>query len=78
MLDILYKAGIKFKLEEEIGTAEDSKVVVLILSLLHDIGMSVGRDNHKLLGIVFAMLIIERTLTKIYTKDIEKKLLSVL
>lgn len=74
MFDILSKAGIKFSIEEEkIGTAEESKVAVLISSLLHDVGMSVGRDNHELLGVVFAMPIIERTLTKLYAKDIEKK-----
>jgi len=74
MFDILHEAGIKFSIEEEnIGTAEDSKVAVLISSLLHDVGMSVGRENHELLGVVFAMPIIERTLTKIYTGDIEKK-----
>jgi len=74
MFDILSKAGIKFSIEEEkIGTAEDSKVAVLIASLLHDVGMSVGRENHELLGVVFATPIIERTLTRIYDKDIEKK-----
>ncbi|MCG2761916.1 MAG: phosphohydrolase [Candidatus Atribacteria bacterium] len=74
MFDILSKGGIKFNLEEEkIGTAEDSKVAVLISSLLHDVGMSVGRENHELLGVVFATSIIERTLTRIYDKDIEKK-----
>jgi len=74
MFDILSKAGIKFSIEEEkIGTAEDSKVAVLISSLLHDVGMSVGRENHELLGVVFATPIIERTLTRIYDKDIEKK-----
>ncbi len=74
MFDILSKAGIKFSIEEEkIGTAEESKVAVIISSLLHDIGMSVGRDNHEFLGVVMAMPIIKRALTKIYTKDIEKK-----
>ena len=74
MFDILSKAGIKFSIEEEkIGTAEDSKVAVLISSLLHDVGMSIGRENHELLGVVFATPIIERTLTRIYDKDIEKK-----
>jgi len=74
MFDILSKAGIKFSIEEEkIGTTEDSKVAVLIASLLHDVGMSVGRENHELLGVVFATPIIERTLTRIYDKDIEKK-----
>ena len=74
MFDILSKAGIKFNLEEEkIGTEEESKVAVLISSLLHDIGMSIGRDNHEFLGVVLSMPIIERTLTEIYDKDIEKK-----
>ncbi|MCK4240317.1 MAG: phosphohydrolase, partial [Candidatus Atribacteria bacterium] len=74
MFDILSKAGIKFSIEKEkIGTAEESKVAVIISSLLHDIGMSVGRDNHEFLGVVMAMPIIKRALTKIYTKDIEKK-----
>jgi len=74
MFDILSKAGIKFSIEEEkIGTKEDSKVAVLISSLLHDVGMSIGRENHELLGVVFATPIIERTLTRIYEKDIEKK-----
>lgn len=74
MFDILSKDGIKFNLEEEnIGTAEDSKVAVLISCLLHDIGMSVGRENHETLGVVLAASIIERTLNKVYAGDIEKK-----
>jgi len=74
MFDILSKGGIKFNLEEEkIGNIEDSKVAVLISSLLHDVGMSIGRENHELLGAVFATPVIERTLTRIYNKDIEKK-----
>lgn len=59
MFDLLHKAGIKFKLKEDISTAENSKVVILILSLLHGNDMSVGRDNHKLLAVVFTVLIIE-------------------
>ncbi len=74
MFDLLHEAGIKFSIEEEnIGSVEDSKVAVLLSSLLHDVGMSVGRENHELLGVVFATPIIERTLPKIYTTDIEKK-----
>ena len=74
MFDILSKAGIKFSIEEEkIGTAEDSKVAVLVSSLLHDVGMSVSRDNHEVLGVILAMPIIERALSKIFTDDIEKK-----
>ena len=74
MFDILNKYGIKFSLEEEkIGTAEDSKVAVLIASLLHDVGMSVGRDNHEYLGCILAMPIIERTLNEVYKQNIEQK-----
>ena len=74
MFDLLHKAGIKFSIEEEnIGSVEDSKVAVLISSLLHDVGMSVGRENHELLGVIFAAPVIERTLNKVYSGDIEKK-----
>lgn len=76
MFDILSKGGIKFNLEEEnIGTVEDSKVAVLVSSLLHDVGMSVSRDNHEILGVILATPIIERTLARIYDKDIEKKII---
>ncbi len=74
MFDILSKAGIKFCLEEEkISTVEESKVAVLIASLLHDVGMSVSRDTHEFLGVILAMPIIERALNEIYGEDIEKK-----
>ncbi|GAB4115517.1 MAG: phosphohydrolase [Candidatus Caldatribacteriota bacterium] len=74
MFEILQQAGIKFSLEEEnIGTAEDSKIAVLIASLLHDIGMSVGRENHEILGVVFANPIVDRILAKIYPDDVEKR-----
>lgn len=74
MFEILQQAGIKFSLEEEnIGTAEDSKIAVLMASLLHDIGMSVGRENHEILGVVFANPIIERILAKIYPENVEKR-----
>lgn len=74
MFDLLCQAEIKFCLEEEkIGTVEESKVAVLISSLLHDVGMSIGRDNHEFLGVILAMPIIERTLSEVYAEDIEKK-----
>ena len=74
MFDLLHKAGIKFSIEEEnIGSVEDSKVAVLISSLLHDVGMSVGRENHELLGVILAAPVIERTLNKVYSGNIEKK-----
>ena len=74
MFDLLNNAGIKFNLEEEkIGTVEESKIAVLISSLLHDVGMSISRDNHEILGVILAMPIIERTLSKVFAEDIERK-----
>jgi len=76
MFELMDKAGIKFNLEEEnIGTTEDSKIAVLISSLLHDIGMSIGRDNHEFLGSILAAPIIERILSKVYPGDIEKRVI---
>ena len=74
MFDLLQQAGIKYFLEEEmIGTSEESRVAVLISSLIHDVGMAIGRNSHEFLGVILAMPIIERTLSEVYTEDIEKK-----
>lgn len=73
MLDLLTKAKIKLNMEKEgIGTAEDSKVAVLMASLLHDIGMTVSRDKHEFISISLALPIIERVLKSIYGDEITK------
>ncbi len=67
MFDLLKEANIKFNLEKEgIGTAEDSKIAVLIAALLHDIGMSVCRDKHEFMGVQLAIPIVTRILQKFY------------
>ncbi len=76
MFDILKEAGIKLSLEkEECGTSEDSQLAVLFSALLHDIGMSVSRDNHEFMSITLAIPIIDRTLNEIYNHDIVKKVI---
>lgn len=73
MFDLLQSAGVKFNLEKEkIGNAEESKIAVLLSSLLHDIGMSVSRDNHEMIGVALAIPIVNRILSKIYVHDIKK------
>ena len=73
MFDLLNAAGIKLNLERErIGGVEESKIAVLLSSLLHDIGMSVSRDNHEMIGVVLAVPIINRILSEIYPDDIKK------
>jgi len=65
MFNLLTDADIKMNLEkEQIGTVEDSKIVVLVASLLHDFGMTIARDNHELTSITLAMPIVTRILDR--------------
>jgi uncharacterized protein len=70
MFDLLDDAGIKFNLvKEDHGDISDSKIIVLIASLLHDIGMTVTRSNHEFLGVQLAIPIINRILQKFYPQE---------
>lgn len=70
---LLSGAGIALSLErEEIGSAEDSNVALVTAALLHDVGMSVGRDGHQEFGTVLAVQYIDRILREIYGDKIEK------
>ncbi len=73
---LLNQAGIKFNIEkEEIGTFEDTKIAVLIASFLHDIGMTIGRENHEQMGAMLAIRIIERLLNNLYRENKKKKVI---
>lgn len=77
MLDILHSAGVKTNLErEECGTFEDSKIAVICAGFLHDIGMTIGRENHELMGTALALPIIDRILRDIYGDDVEKRVVA--
>jgi uncharacterized protein len=74
MLDLLVEAGIKLNLEkEDLGTAEDSRVAVLVAAVLHDVGMSVSRAKHEFMGIHLALPFVEPILEKLYHNDLMKK-----
>lgn len=74
MFDLLHKSGIKFNLEKEkIGSVEDSKIAVLMATLLHDIGMAVTRENHEVLSIILSLPTIERIMGQFYRDDIFKR-----
>lgn len=76
MSDLLHKRGIKLNLEgEEIGTLEDSTVALIVAALLHDVGMSVGRERHEHTGANLALPVIERILESIYGDDLEKRVI---
>jgi len=73
MFDLLNEAEVKFNfVKEGFGTINDSRIIVLIASLLHDIGMTITRSNHEFLSVQLAEPIIERILTKFYSDDYSK------
>jgi len=76
ILELLHKAKIPLSLErEEIGTFEDSTLAVLIGAFLHDIGMTIGREDHEKTGALITTPIIERILKQIYPDDFGKRVI---
>lgn len=72
LLLILEKKVKPSVIEEREGDLEDSLIAVLISSWLHDIGCSITRKNHEVLGVVKAQSIINRILRGVYYHDHEK------
>ena len=76
MLGLLREAGIKTSLEKEgIGDFEDSLQGVIMASMLHDLGMSIGRQDHEIHSTYLAIPIFERFLAILYKDQINKKVM---
>lgn len=76
LIELLNSAGIQLNLEKEgVGTFEDSTIAVLIAAFLHDIGMTIGRENHEQTGVMVAIPIIDKILNTLYTDDLEKRVI---
>ena len=76
MFELLEKAGIKLNLEKErIGTADDSKIAIIIAAMIHDIGMTISRQGHEFMSVNLAIPIINRILEQFYHGDITKKII---
>jgi len=74
MLNILHGAGIRTSLEtENAGSLDDSLCAVILASFLHDLGMSMGRQDHELYSMTLAKPIIERTLDRVFPDNLEKR-----
>jgi len=74
MLQLLRQAGIKTSLEkDECGDFEDSLIAVICASMLHDLGMGIGRQDHELYGIYLALPILNRALAQVYNNDLQKQ-----
>ena len=75
ILERLIKANILPSIvTNKIGNIEDSKVVVLISSYLHDIGMCIHRNFHHLFSTIISSRIVDRIISEIYL-DLKKKIL---
>lgn len=74
MMGLLKKAGIPTNLEaEEAGSFEDGLVAVLMASFLHDLGMTVGRQDHELHSAYLAYPILDRLLRDVYRDDVQRR-----
>ena len=75
MFNLLMEAGIKPSLvKEDIGTEPDSRIAVLLASFLHDIGMSIGRQNHEMSSFILANPLMERVLKEIFPDEAARRI----
>jgi metal-dependent HD superfamily phosphatase/phosphodiesterase len=76
MMELLRQADVKTSLEkEETAKFEDSLSAVLCGAFLHDIGMSVGRQDHELHSVYMAYPILSRILAKVYENSIQRQVM---
>jgi metal-dependent HD superfamily phosphatase/phosphodiesterase len=74
MLKLLRDSGIRTSLEaEESGDFEDSLIACLFAALLHDLGMSIARQDHELHSAYLSYPIITRLLAQIFPKDLPRQ-----
>jgi len=70
ILGILHEAGVPSSLEREgSGTLADSLSAIILASLLHDAGMTIGRTGHELYSGIICYGLITRVLEKLLPGD---------
>ena len=70
MMELLRQDGIVTSLEKEnVGDFEDSLMAVIFAAMLHDLGMSIGRQDHELHSAYLAAPIIDRFLSELYPSE---------
>jgi len=70
ILKLLHCAGVQTSLEkEESGTLADSISAVILASMLHDSGMTIGRKDHELYSGIISFGLITRILEKALPGD---------
>lgn len=74
ILNLLQKEGVQTSLQKEgSGTIDDSYCAVIMAAYLHDIGMSITRQEHELFSMNLALPIIERTLDKLNIESVQRR-----
>jgi len=76
MMELLRGAGITTSLETEgSGTYDDSLTAVLIAAYLHDLGMSVSRQDHELHSAYISYPIMDRILAGVFPDNAGKRVM---
>jgi metal-dependent HD superfamily phosphatase/phosphodiesterase len=76
MLKLLRQSGILTSLEKDkCGTFEDSLTAVIIASMLHDLGMGVGRQDHEVHSAYLALPVINRILGEVFKGDMYRQVM---
>jgi metal-dependent HD superfamily phosphatase/phosphodiesterase len=76
MMGLLRQAGIKTSLETEgVGGFEDSLTAVILAAMFHDLGMSIGRQDHEIHSAYMAAPLLDRILSEVYPESIQKKVM---
>jgi hypothetical protein len=73
--NILHEAGIPYNLERE-GNYEyaDAQMALLLGTMLHDVGMTIGRVMHERTSAMLSLPIIDRLLSAIYPDDLMRRI----
>ena len=76
MMGLLKDAGIKTSLEtEEAGDFEDSLIACIYAAMMHDLGMSIGRQEHELHSTYMSLPILDRLLSQVYPDSMQQKVI---
>lgn len=74
ILQLLQEGGVRGTLEfENLGSYEDSQVVLVLAAMLHDVGMGVTRDKHEWHSLQLGMPTAEAYLAELYPGEAEKQ-----
>ena len=77
LLRLLVERGVQPSVVRDYGLQnEDAEVVVVLASLLHDVGMSIHRDDHERYSLFIAAPLIKELLTGLYEVPVRTVLVS--